>query len=180
MAASKPSTYAGDERTAQDAFAFVQGFLERFPKFKQRPLWLSGESYGGKSCAQSISARQKCKLASSICGGSQAAAGRSLCRAPVCGALDACQRRLPQRRLLGMQATTCPTWHGSCSSTGQTGSTSASTCRASSWVRLLPACTPASCCALLIAPSSISHTTHSLQLSLLGSSRLAAQQLHVK
>ena len=36
----------GDERTAQDAYSFITGFLQRFPKYKGRSLWLSGESYG--------------------------------------------------------------------------------------------------------------------------------------
>lgn len=37
----------GDKRTAQDTLAFLLGFLERFPQYKQRVLWLSGESYAG-------------------------------------------------------------------------------------------------------------------------------------
>ena len=36
----------GDKRTAQDAYLFIEGFLQRFPKYKGRPLWLAGESYG--------------------------------------------------------------------------------------------------------------------------------------
>ena len=38
---------AGDKRTAQDAYLFVEGFLQRFPKYRGRPLFLAGESYGG-------------------------------------------------------------------------------------------------------------------------------------
>eukprot|EP00891_Asterochloris_glomerata_P006219 jgi/Astpho2/6219/e_gw1.00088.45.1_t len=37
----------GDERTAQDAYQFLQGFLEKFPQYRDRPLWIAGESYGG-------------------------------------------------------------------------------------------------------------------------------------
>ena len=44
---SKPvGLHAGDKRTAQDAYLFVEGFLQRFPGYKGRPLWLAGESYG--------------------------------------------------------------------------------------------------------------------------------------
>ncbi len=37
----------GDERTAEDAYQFLQGFLERFPQYAARPFWIAGESYGG-------------------------------------------------------------------------------------------------------------------------------------
>mmetsp|Transcript_10523 Transcript_10523/g.29949 ORF Transcript_10523/g.29949 Transcript_10523/m.29949 type:complete len:534 (+) Transcript_10523:106-1707(+) len=37
----------GDERTAQDAYHFLLAFMGRFPELADRPLWLSGESYGG-------------------------------------------------------------------------------------------------------------------------------------
>lgn len=37
----------GDERTAEDAYQFLLGFLERFPQYAGRPFWLAGESYGG-------------------------------------------------------------------------------------------------------------------------------------
>ncbi len=37
----------GDERTAQDSYEFLLHFLERFPKYQDRPLWLAGESYAG-------------------------------------------------------------------------------------------------------------------------------------
>lgn len=37
----------GDERTAEDAYQFLLGFLTRFPQFAGRPFWIGGESYGG-------------------------------------------------------------------------------------------------------------------------------------
>jgi len=37
---------AGDERTAQDTYTFLQGFFKRFPQFAGRPFWVTGESYG--------------------------------------------------------------------------------------------------------------------------------------
>lgn len=37
----------GDARTAADSYNFLLGFIERFPKYKERPLWLAGESYAG-------------------------------------------------------------------------------------------------------------------------------------
>ncbi|KAK9827845.1 hypothetical protein WJX74_005191 [Apatococcus lobatus] len=37
----------GDARTAKDTRNFILGFLERFPQYIDRPLWLAGESYGG-------------------------------------------------------------------------------------------------------------------------------------
>ena len=37
----------GDERTAEDAYTFLQGFMARFPQYAGRPFWLAGESYGG-------------------------------------------------------------------------------------------------------------------------------------
>lgn len=39
---------AGDKRTAQDALAFILGFLERYPVYDGRPFWIAGESYGGR------------------------------------------------------------------------------------------------------------------------------------
>ena len=38
---------SGDERTAEDAYQSLQGFLERFPEYAGRPFWVAGESYGG-------------------------------------------------------------------------------------------------------------------------------------
>lgn len=37
----------GDMRTAQDAYAFLQGFLTKFPRYRANPFWVTGESYGG-------------------------------------------------------------------------------------------------------------------------------------
>jgi len=37
----------GDERTADDSYLFLLGIMERFPDLAGRPLWISGESYGG-------------------------------------------------------------------------------------------------------------------------------------
>ena len=39
--------YAGDERTAEDTYQFLQGWLARFPEYAGRPFWIAGESYGG-------------------------------------------------------------------------------------------------------------------------------------
>jgi serine carboxypeptidase-like clade 2 len=38
---------AGDNRTAYDNYAFVVNWLERFPQYKGRPFYLTGESYAG-------------------------------------------------------------------------------------------------------------------------------------
>ncbi|CAM0951733.1 unnamed protein product [Alopecurus aequalis] len=38
---------SGDQRTIDDAFVFVVNWLERFPEYKGRPFYISGESYGG-------------------------------------------------------------------------------------------------------------------------------------
>ena len=37
----------GDERTANDTYNFLLGFLERHPQYAKTPFWVSGESYGG-------------------------------------------------------------------------------------------------------------------------------------
>lgn len=37
----------GDLQTATDAYAFLQGFLSKFPQFRSNPFWVTGESYGG-------------------------------------------------------------------------------------------------------------------------------------
>ncbi|XP_068658232.1 serine carboxypeptidase II-3-like [Aristolochia californica] len=38
---------SGDQRTAEDAYIFLVNWLERFPEYKNRDLYLSGESYAG-------------------------------------------------------------------------------------------------------------------------------------
>ena len=37
----------GDGRTARDSYEFLLQFVQRFPKYADRPLWLAGESYAG-------------------------------------------------------------------------------------------------------------------------------------
>ena len=36
----------GDYQSAADVYAFLQGFMIRYPQYANRPLYLSGESYG--------------------------------------------------------------------------------------------------------------------------------------
>ncbi|PNT64735.1 putative serine carboxypeptidase-like 23 [Brachypodium distachyon] len=38
---------SGDERTADDAFVFLVNWLERFPEYKNRAFYISGESFAG-------------------------------------------------------------------------------------------------------------------------------------
>ncbi|KAJ9684572.1 hypothetical protein PVL29_016845 [Vitis rotundifolia] len=38
---------AGDRRTAEDAYAFLINWFERFPQYKQRDFYIAGESYAG-------------------------------------------------------------------------------------------------------------------------------------
>ncbi|WVZ64550.1 hypothetical protein U9M48_014050 [Paspalum notatum var. saurae] len=38
---------SGDQRTAADAYLFLVNWLERFPEYKGRPFYISGESFGG-------------------------------------------------------------------------------------------------------------------------------------
>jgi serine carboxypeptidase-like clade 2 len=37
----------GDQRTASDMYAFLQGFYREFPQFAKNDFWITGESYGG-------------------------------------------------------------------------------------------------------------------------------------
>jgi len=36
-----------DNKTAADSYVFLQRFMEQYPQFKGRDLWIAGESYGG-------------------------------------------------------------------------------------------------------------------------------------
>ncbi|WVZ88789.1 hypothetical protein U9M48_035263 [Paspalum notatum var. saurae] len=49
-----PSDYEsyGDEKTADDAYLFLINWLERFPEYKGRPFYISGESYAGHYAPQ--------------------------------------------------------------------------------------------------------------------------------
>jgi serine carboxypeptidase-like clade 2 len=38
---------SGDERTADDAYVFLVKWLERFPEYKDRAFYISGESFAG-------------------------------------------------------------------------------------------------------------------------------------
>ncbi|MFS7899950.1 putative carboxypeptidase D [Helianthus anomalus] len=42
----------GDKRTSKDALQFLLNWLERFPKYKGRDFYLTGESYAGHSVPQ--------------------------------------------------------------------------------------------------------------------------------
>lgn len=37
----------GDKRTAEDAYTFIVNWLERFPHYKTREFYVTGESYAG-------------------------------------------------------------------------------------------------------------------------------------
>ena len=41
-----------DTKTAIDNYAFLQGWFDRFPSFKNQSLFLTGESYGGNYVPQ--------------------------------------------------------------------------------------------------------------------------------
>ena len=43
---------SGDERTADDAYVFLPRWLERFPEYKDRAFYNSGESYAGHYAPQ--------------------------------------------------------------------------------------------------------------------------------
>ena len=38
---------SGDLRTAEDSYVFMVNWLERFPEYKGREFYISGESYAG-------------------------------------------------------------------------------------------------------------------------------------
>ncbi|KAG2431440.1 hypothetical protein HXX76_009455 [Chlamydomonas incerta] len=44
---SSADAIVGDARTAADSRQFMLGFLERFPRFRDTPFYISGESYAG-------------------------------------------------------------------------------------------------------------------------------------
>ena len=39
--------YTGDKSTAEDAYTFLVNWLERFPQYKTRDFYITGESYAG-------------------------------------------------------------------------------------------------------------------------------------
>ncbi|TVU09867.1 hypothetical protein EJB05_43364, partial [Eragrostis curvula] len=39
--------HSGDQRTADDSYLFLVNWLERFPEYKGRPFYISGESFAG-------------------------------------------------------------------------------------------------------------------------------------
>ncbi|KAJ1265129.1 hypothetical protein BS78_08G055600 [Paspalum vaginatum] len=49
-----PSDYesCGDQKTADDAYLFLINWMERFPEYKGRPFYISGESYAGHYAPQ--------------------------------------------------------------------------------------------------------------------------------
>ncbi|KAK9130361.1 hypothetical protein Sjap_010848 [Stephania japonica] len=44
----------GDKRTAQDALVFMNRWMSRFPQYRYRDFYISGESYGGMALCTSI------------------------------------------------------------------------------------------------------------------------------
>ena len=38
---------SGDKRTAEDSYTFLVNWLERFPQYKTRDFFITGESYAG-------------------------------------------------------------------------------------------------------------------------------------
>ncbi|MBA0565893.1 hypothetical protein Golob_010748 [Gossypium lobatum] len=44
---SSDYTQVGDKRTAEDSYVFLLNWLERFPQYKTRDLFITGESYAG-------------------------------------------------------------------------------------------------------------------------------------
>ena len=39
--------HTGDQSTAEDAYTFLVNWLERFPQYKTRDFYITGESYAG-------------------------------------------------------------------------------------------------------------------------------------
>lgn len=39
--------HSGDKNTAEDAYVFIVNWLERFPQYKTRDFYITGESYAG-------------------------------------------------------------------------------------------------------------------------------------
>lgn len=44
---SSDYTTVGDKRTAEDSYTFLLNWLERFPQYKNRDFYVTGESYAG-------------------------------------------------------------------------------------------------------------------------------------
>lgn len=44
---SSDISQSGDRRTAEDSYIFLLNWLERFPQYRNREFYISGESYGG-------------------------------------------------------------------------------------------------------------------------------------
>ncbi|THU66353.1 hypothetical protein C4D60_Mb05t13250 [Musa balbisiana] len=49
----------GDERTAQDALAFLIRWMSRFPQYKHREFYISGESYAGTALRTATSKKDR-------------------------------------------------------------------------------------------------------------------------